>query len=92
MTQKSTFKVFNPHRCDRIRNSNGGTIIYTDEKLKAMKVIEFRNEQCEVVGVIIRDVKTLLINIWLKFFRMGKIHEWCHFSSILVAVYSKYKQ
>ena len=33
-----------------------------------------------------------IINIWLKFFRMGKIHEGCHFSSILVAVYSKYKQ
>ena len=32
------------------------------------------------------------LHIWLKFFRMGKIHEWCHFSSILVAVYSKYKQ
>ena len=27
--------------------------------------------------------------IWVSFFREGKIHEWCHFSLILVAVYSK---
>ena len=54
---------FHPHRCERARNSHGRTIIYTDEYLKAMKILEFRNEQCEVVGVLIRDMKTIIEKI-----------------------------
>ena len=52
------------HRCDRESNNHGGVIIFSKKNSKTTKILEWRNEQCEVVGVFIKSVKTLFFCVY----------------------------
>ena len=54
-------KGYDIHRSDRIRTSHGGVVIYTKTELKAIKLNEWNNSQCEVVSVLIKDLKVMHI-------------------------------
>ena len=52
------------HRSDRVRTSHGGVVIYTKTELKAIKLNEWNNAQCEIVSVLIKELKVLIICIY----------------------------
>ena len=54
-------KGYDIHRADRERTSHGGVIIYTKTELKAIKIGEWKNSQCEVLAVAIKEIKCLII-------------------------------
>ena len=55
---------FNVFRSDREDKSHGGMLIYTKEDLSVKKVMEWKNTQCEVVAVVVRELRTLVISIY----------------------------
>ena len=55
---------YSAHRCDRERTKEGGTIIYTKNCVNASKLVEWRNNQCELVGIQIRKLNTLILCLY----------------------------
>ena len=55
---------YTAHRCDRERTKGGGTIIYTKNCVNAFKHLEWRNNQCELVGIQIRKLNTLILCLY----------------------------
>ena len=55
---------YDSHRCDRSHKSHGGVIIYTKNEYKTIKVLEKSENQCEIIGVIIQGIKTLVICVY----------------------------
>ena len=55
---------YESHRCDRTHKSHGGVIMYTKKCYKTVKVLESAENQCEVLGVIIQDIRTLIICVY----------------------------
>ena len=52
------------HRCDRSNRSHGGVIIFTKKIYRSVKILEIANTQCEVIGVLLKDIKTIIICIY----------------------------
>ena len=55
---------FISHRCDRSDRSHGGVIIYVRNIFPSMKILEFSNNKCEVVGVLLEKHNTIIINVY----------------------------
>ena len=58
---------YTKHRCDRERLKGGGTIIYTKNCIKASKCLEWKNNQCELVGVQVKELNT---NVNIHYFKL----------------------
>ena len=52
------------HRCDRNGRSHGGVLVYTRSKLKATNILEYNSNQCEMIIVWVKSLKTLIVNIY----------------------------
>ena len=55
---------FDLHRADRTWTSHGGVIIYTKSELKAIKLCEWKNAQCEFIAVLVKDIKCLILCLY----------------------------
>ena len=54
-------KDYDCHRCDRKERSHGGVLIYCKSDHKCMKIGEYSDGSCEVLGVLVKNIKTLII-------------------------------
>ena len=54
---------FNIHRCDRSDRSHGGVIMYISKKYNSISVTQTSNRQCELVGVLVKEMKSLIFTV-----------------------------
>ena len=61
---ESSINEFEIPRSDRKYKSRGGVAIFTKKEIKATKILEGSNNQCEMVGVWVMAQKLLVVCIY----------------------------
>ena len=55
---------FSVQRADRSDRSHGGVIMYVDNKYNSISVTQTSNSQCELIGVLIKELKSLIFTVY----------------------------